>query len=1816
MNPLIRRYSSRHSHLADAFLPLNLCWSTAEIRGFAVCKIEFPETIEETTRRPKVGGLSDMRLGTIDRNFKCQTCGEGMAECPGHFGYLDLARPVYHIGFIGKVKKILECVCTHCGKLKSDVHTDPIFAGIINATKGNRSRKKRFQRVWEHCSKKNICEADTVRNEDDMDFNEDEEQPGHGGCGHNQPAIRKDGLKLFTQWKKGKDEDEEAGPKGQIEKKLLPASEAYQILKKMSSEDIELLGLSEEHARPDWLIITVLPIPPPPVRPGIVEGGMGKGEDDLTYKLAEIIKANNSLRQLEREGVPPHLMADYENLLQFHVATYMDNDIAGIPQAMQKSGRPIKSIRSRLKGKEGRLRGNLMGKRVDFSARTVITGDPNLELDEVGVPKSIARNLTYPERVTPYNISYLQQLVRNGPNGEPGARYVVRDTGERIDLKYRRQDAELALQFGWIVERHLKNGDYVLFNRQPSLHKMSMMSHRVKIMNFSTFRLNLSVTPPYNADFDGDEMNLHVPQSEETRAELSQIAWVARQIVSPQANKPVMGIVQDTLCGIRKFTLRDSLLDFAQVQNILLWVPEWDGVVPMPCILKPKPYWSGKQILSMCIPKGINVFQGDRITPETNNVEDQGVHIENGEILYGVIIKRVVGASAGGLIHIIFREKGPVVCRDFFGGAQRVVNYWLLHNGFSIGIGDTVADKGTASFITQTITDAKTQVDNLIQMARFATLKAETGMTIRESFESNVNRTLNKARDTVGSEAEKKLPDWNNVKQMVIAGSKGSFINISQMSACVGQQIVEGKRVPFGFRYRTLPHFTKDDFSPESRGFVENSYLRGLTAQEFFFHAMAGREGLIDTAVKTAETGYIQRRLIKALEDIMVCYDGTVRNSMNNIIQFAYGEDGLDGAMVEKQFLITHKLSDAEFRRRFRVDLHEGGFKKGTLQAGLVDSPDLQDLLDDEFTQLEADRETLRREIFKTDRNEAMLPLNIARLVMNARQQFHIDHRKPSDLAPEEIINGVKNTLKKLVVIRGSDPISEAAQHNATLLFSIHLRAYLASKHVIETLRINKSAFEWILGEIEVQFMRSVAHPGEMCGCLAAQSIGEPATQMTLNTFHYAGVSSKNVTLGVPRLKEIINCAENVKTPSLTVYLQQPYNQTEQGAKEIQTKLTHTKLATVASAVEIFYDPDPSATIIEADKDFVEAFFAIPDDEVEATLERQSPWLLRITLNRAQMLDKGLTMAEVASKLNDVFGNDIFVMHSEDNAEELVLRIRIVDNDPDKELDQADDDFLRTLAKEMLSDIDLKGVTGIKKAFIVHQDKTHQRVNEVTGQWENIKEWVLETDGSNLKEVLALHGVDSARTLSNNCVEIFKTFGIEAARASLLREMRMVIEFDGSYVNYRHLAMLCDIMTSQGTLMAITRHGINRTSAGALMRCSFEETVEILVEAAAMGEYDDCQGVAENVLLGQIAPMGTGAFDVKLDVDMVKDVVIDHRLPQQAAMALRLDPTGSKTPGGMMTPYMQAQSVYGSDEGNNLGNWSPLMTYSADAGGDNMLPFGMSPMRGGASPGGSLHYSPQSPAGYSPVSPAAYMTSPFLTGGLATTSPRYSPTSPGLNFATSPGYMPTSPSFSPTSPSFSPASPNYSPSSPKAYSPSSPQFSPTSPSYSPTSPRANFSPSSPQYSPTSPQYSPTSPQYSPASPSYGGRRGAGPSPTSPAYSPTSPQYSPASPAYSPSSPRFGGGAANGTSPAYSPTSPQYSPTSPQYSPASPAYSPTSPQYSPASPQFSPTSPQMSPTSPRANGGGANGAAGGSGANGSSGPQRHSRFTENSKWKSG
>lgn len=1594
-----------------------------------------------------------------------------------------------------------------------------------------------------------VCEATPVP-DDDVGDKLKEPKHDHGGCGNIQPEVRREGLRLNGTWKPQKGDEENEGQ--QPEKKPITPQMALNIFRHISTEELQKMGLSTDYARPEWMIITVLPVPPPPVRPSIsVDGGNGmRGEDDLTYKLGDIIRANGNVRRCETEGSPAHVAVEFEQLLQFHVATYMDNDIAGQPQALQKSGRPVKSIRARLKGKEGRLRGNLMGKRVDFSARTVITGDPNLSLDEVGVPRSIARTLTYPETVTPYNIQKLHQLVKNGPNDHPGAKYVIRDTGERIDLRHHKRAGEISLQYGWKVERHIIDGDFIIFNRQPSLHKESMMGHRVRVMPYSTFRLNLSVTSPYNADFDGDEMNLHVPQSEETRAEVNQLCMVPLNIVSPQRNGPLMGIVQDTLCGIYKICRRDVFLNKEQVMNTLLWVPDWDGVLPQPAILKPQPKWTGKQIISLVIPAGLNLSRHSN--EDFSPINDDGLLVSGGELMYGLFNKKFVGATSGGVVHIIFNEKGPEAALKFFNGAQTVVNFWLLHNGFSIGIGDTIPDRNTIRQIEDAVNKQKKDVDEITQSATENELEPLPGMNVRETFESKVSKALNKARDDAGTVTEESLKDLNNATQMARSGSKGSTINISQMTAVVGQQSVEGKRIPFGFKYRTLPHFTKDDYSPESRGFVENSYLRGLTPTEFFFHAMAGREGLIDTAVKTAETGYIQRRLVKALEDVMAKYDGTVRNSLGDIVQFVYGEDGLDGVHIESQRVDIITCSDEQFERKFRIDVMdprpEASISPDFLEQAneLAGDLEIQGYLDEEYEQLQAAREFLRKD---KRIEELQLPINVIRILDTAKTTFKIKDGARSNLHPADVIPQVRDLLERLVVVRGDDELSREGQHNATILFKAQLRSRLAFKRLVMECSLNKLAFQHVLGEIESRFCRAAVNPGEMVGVLAAQSIGEPATQMTLNTFHFAGVSSKNVTLGVPRLKEILNVAKNIKTPSMTVYQEEDKTGNKESAKLLRSAVEHTTLRSVTETTEVYYDPDIQSTVIEADVDMLTSYFILPELGAEEQY-RQSRWLLRIILSRRRLLDKGLTVQDVAAKIKENYAKDLAVIFSDDNADEQVVRIRMIQEhgkgEDDEDLEE--DLMLKRLENHILDTLTLRGVPGIERAFL--NTKTKLRLKEdgalvMEKKDPQCVEWFLDTSGSSLGQVLTIPGVDTTRTYSNSFLEVFEVFGIEATRSALMRELTQVLAFDGSYVNHRHLALLVDVMTSRGHLMAITRHGINRADTGALMRCSFEETVEILLEAAACGELDDCRGVSENVMLGQLAPLGTGELEVFLDQKMLDTVISDNA---------RLGIKGTMVADGAATPYDSGSPM---QDAGYLGTPDYGASFSPIVNSGGATPGGFTEYQGPGFGGGLSPYSSRSPGGggYSPSSP--FNTSP-TSPGFSPASPGYSPTSPGMSMS-SPGFA-SSPRFSPASPAFTPTSPGYSPTSP-AYgqagiSPTSPSYSPTSPNYSPTSP--SYSPSSPNYSPTSPSYSPTSPVYSPTSPQFGSgaaaKQHSPTSPTSPAsYSPTSPMYSPTSPAgsYSPTSPNFSGSPTSPGSAPYSASSPKWSPTSPTYSPTSP-----------------------------------------------------------------
>ena len=1746
------------------------------------------------------GGVEDPRMGTIDRDSRCKTCdctyagsGAKMDDCPGHFGHIELVRPVYHCGFIDDLVKILRCVCYHCSRLLID-DTDPKDKPALAI----KDHETRLRKIHDRCKGKHKCvtgeAGDISRFLDDLQGGSngissgiddvtrtmgqmDVENSGidsngnvvyHAdgtttiapsissalrGCGSSLPRYTRRGMQIEVEYP---DDMEQIPGNGDRVGQMLSPEKAFQILKGVTDKDCERLGLNPKYCRPEWMLVSVLPVPPPHVRPSVLSGA-GASADDLTHILVNIVKANEKLKDCIRKGDPPHILADFELLLQTRVTGFFDNARADTMSETQRTGRPFKSLRQRIVGKEGRLRGNLMGKRVDFSARTVITADPNLSIDQVGVPRSVALRLTVPVPVTPFNIHELKGLIRNGPLTHPGAMCVIRSDNSRIDLRYVRDLDNFPLEIGWVVERHLRDDDVVLFNRQPSLHKMSLMGHRAKVLYWSTFRLNLSVTTPYNADFDGDEMNLHVPQSITARADADQIMMVPRNIVTPQSNRNVMGIVQDALLGSCRMTKRDVFIEKDVMMNAVMWIGrDWDGTLPTPAIVKPRPLWTGKQLFSMIIPD-INYRGKSKNHPRDAaknifNVFDSEVLIHSGQLLSGIVDKNIIGTSGGSIVHVVWLQRGWEETRQFMNQVQTVVNYWMVNTSYTVSISDTVADVKTMESIQDTLDSAKKQVKDLIDRGIMGKIEKQPGKHLMESFEVNIGLVLRNVRDVAGTLGINSLKEKNAIKGTVMSGSKGNNNNISQIIACVGQQEVGGGRIAYGFRSRTLPHFHKDNLGPEARGFVENSYLRGLTPAEMYFHAQGGRVGIIDTAVKTSETGYIQRRLVKAMETVMARYDSTVRNSRGSVMQFLYGEDGMDAQRVEKQFFDTYSLNNYKYKDIYFLDLddvHLGELNYLDKTKGDGDTPamflrpedieryrgdvELQELLEDEFKQLMQDRVELRTIMryrgpgMESD-NSTYLPVNIDRLLFSAQRNFNVNLDEPTLLEPRLCIERLRETISRLTVVRGDDQLSVQAQQNASLLFSIFVRSKLACKRVLKEHRLSKEAFLWLCDNIESEFRAALIAAGETVGVLAAQSIGEPATQMTLNTFHSSGISSKNVTQGVPRLNEIMNVAKTLKTPGVIINLKERND--EKIATSLISMLEYTTLGTLTIKTEIRYDPNPKETIVDEDKELVESFFDV--DMGEVPVESMSPWVLRIVLNEIGVNLKSLILSDIAAKITEFFMGGVHVVYPDNNTDKgYVLRIRIINSDPnsamvmegegdERAIGSDDYEVLRRMERTLLDSLYLVGVAGIKKVYI--SKKTVQRWDETTeiGGFKSFDDWELETDGTNLAEIMCYPQVDHTTTSSNDIMEMFQVLGIEGGRSALMTELRNVLCSGDSYVNYRHIGLLADCMTFGGYLMAVSRHGVNRSDAGPMLRASFEETVEVFMNAATYSQFDNLTGVTENVMLGQLAGLGTGLVDLLVDTEKLEGAipydltaVMGRTFGADGAIFDDATPHHAlNTPSGF-GGFDSATPLYGSftPGSSSFGSKSPM--------------YGASPFYSAGQASPAAQYG----------SPAHVSSSPRSNRGMSThgMSPAYNPS------GTSPAYSPTSPAYSPTSPAYSPTSPAYSPTSP-AYSPTSPAYSPTSPAYSPTSPA--YSPTSPAYSPTSPAYSPTSPAYSPTSPAY--------SPTSPAYSPTSPAYSPTSPAYSPteSSMTSGSGTHASSSGTRSATSPVYSPTSPAYSP--------------------------------------------------------------------
>ncbi|AAY80072.1 DNA-directed RNA polymerase subunit A' [Sulfolobus acidocaldarius] len=841
--------------------------SPNEIRQMSVTAIITSEVYDEDGT-PIEGGVMDPKLGVIEPGQKCPVCGNTLAGCPGHFGHIELIKPVIHIGYVKHIYDFLRSTCWRCGRIKIKEQDLERYKRIYNAIKLRWPSAAR--RLVEYIKKISIKNLECPH------------------CGEKQFKIKLEKPYNFNEERNGS-----------IVK--LSPSEIRDRLERIPDSDVELLGYDPKSSRPEWMILTVLPVPPITIRPSItIESGI-RAEDDLTHKLVDIIRLNERLKESIEAGAPQLIIEDLWDLLQYHVATYFDNEIPGLPPAKHRSGRPLRTLAQRLKGKEGRFRGNLSGKRVDFSARTVISPDPNLSIDEVGIPYTIARMLTVPERVTNINIERIRQYIINGPDKWPGANYVIKPDGRRIDLRYVKDRKELAssITAGYVVERHLVDGDVVLFNRQPSLHRISMMAHKVRVLPGRTFRLNLLDCPPYNADFDGDEMNLHVPQSEEAIAEARELMLVHKNIITPRYGGPIIGGGQDYISGAYLLSVKTTLLTVEEVATIL-GVTDFVGELGEPAILAPKPYYTGKQVISLFLPKDFNfhgpanISKGPRACKDEICPHDSFIVIKNGLLLEGVFDKKAIGnQQPESMLHWSIREYGTEYGKWLMDNVFKMFIRFLEMRGFTMTLEDITIPDEAQNEITTKIKEGYSQVDEYIRKFNEGQLEPIPGRTIEESLESYILDTLDKLRKVAGEIATKYLDPFNNVYIMAITGARGSELNITQMTALLGQQSVRGERIRRGYRERTLSLFKYGDIAPEARGFVKNSFMRGLSPYEMFFHAAGGREGLVDTAVKTSQSGYMQRRLINALSDLRIEYDGTVRSLYGDIVQVVYGDDAV-----------------------------------------------------------------------------------------------------------------------------------------------------------------------------------------------------------------------------------------------------------------------------------------------------------------------------------------------------------------------------------------------------------------------------------------------------------------------------------------------------------------------------------------------------------------------------------------------------------------------------------------------------------------------------------------------------------------------------------------------------------------------------------------------------------------------------------------------------------------------------------------------------------------------------------------------------------
>ncbi|MCJ1475052.1 hypothetical protein MMC13_003712 [Lambiella insularis] len=1392
--------------------------------------------IEEHDKELRLNGPLDARLGPYTKIQRCETCGEGEKSCSGHFGHIRLALPVFHVGYFKMVTTILQEICKDCSRiLLSEPERRSFLKDLRRPNIDNLKKTQICKKILEQCKKTKQCISCLA-------INGTVKKAGH------PLKIIHDRFRAFNQSASVKkiapvakmvfDQSFNEAKKSsfEVDKHVKKAMDdlnplrVFNLFRRITASDCELLGMHPAEGRPEMFLWQFLPAPPVCIRPS-VQGDGASTEDDLTVKLTDIVNISNLIREGLKNGQPVSTIMEQWDFLQVQVAMYVNSDVPGL----QQPGAPkaTRGFCQRLKGKQGRFRGNLSGKRVDFSGRTVISPDPNLGIDQVAVPELVAKTLTYPETVSQYNIEKLRERVKNGKHKWPGANYLIKkDDGFQLSLKYANNDMFAArLQVGDVVERHLEDGDIVLFNRQPSLHKLSILSHYVKVRPHRTFRLNECVCNPYNADFDGDEMNLHVPQTEEARTEAMELMGVKHNLVTPKNGEPIISAIQDFITAAYLLSSKDNFYDRKNFTNICMYMLDGNAHLdlPPPTILKPVMLWTGKQVFNVMMRpnKSTNVLvnldaacREYRAVPKQSkdlDINDGWLCIRNSEIMCGVMDKSTIGSGKkDSVFYVTLRDFGPDAAVQSMNRLAKLSARWLTNQGFSIGISDVYPGGKLVELKTQLVERAYTQCDALIEEFKDGKLAKAPGCDEEQTMENLISGILSKVRQQAGDYCISELSRWNSPLIMATSGSKGSSINVSQMVAVVGQQIIGGKRVADGFQDRSLPHFPKHARQPPSKGFVRNSFFSGLSPTEFLFHAISGREGLVDTAVKTAETGYMSRRLMKSLEDLSSQYDDTVRNSSSNIIQFKYGDDMLDPVDMEG------KAKPVNFDRTF---IHAETTTWSNDERGLLPweiTSTCKELLATERAKLARISSGGKILSYSDHSVTGIDQMESARDFLDSIEDFVNAKAHAQGLAREKL--GMPSEMSKTEM---------AKWKHKDASFQVHV----ARDSLDRTAKLSKTSLVAFVKACMVKYKRAQVEPGHAVGAVGAQSIGEPGTQMTLKTFHFAGVAGMSITQGVPRIKEIINASKVISTPIISCELTSKKDII--AARVVKGRIEKTFLRDVRILNQLSRARLTLAQIIY----YVELMWALDGGHLLLKIDHETIGKLQLDITNHDIIRAIVKHKKLKIGPKDIEGFKDYVrirFHLANTGKVSKAKARDA-----VEMCQRMESIQRALPN-----ITIRGYPEASRAVISTDDQSQN---------------TLLVEGYGLRACMTTEGVNGLATRTNSVMEMREVLGIEAARKTIIDEIQAVMgDMD---IDPRHMQLLADVMTYKGEVLGITRFGLSKMRDSVLQLASFEKTPDHLFEAAWHMKSDRIEGVSECIIMGQTMSVGTGAFKLVRKLD-------------------------------------------------------------------------------------------------------------------------------------------------------------------------------------------------------------------------------------------------------------------------------------------------------------------------------------------------------------